>query len=99
MWWRRAPVQHKERRIAVGNGQPWLRMHACTLFHSYLRLHARIETVPRFGETAVSPTAHAEARVVFDGPAPMQTSNCLCLENGLAHDIVVEALVDRTRFP
>ena len=99
MWWQRAKQQPVAPRVAVGNEQPWMRMLACTVFHSYLRLHARIETIPRFGEAAVSPTAQATACVLFDGTAPMQKSKCQVLEDGLAHDIIVEALVDRTAFP
>jgi SAM-dependent methyltransferase len=85
--------------VAEGDGRPWMQMVACTLFHSYFRVHARIETIPRFGEAAVSPTAEADVRVLFDGTAPMQQAKCRRLDDGLAHEIFVEALVDPATFP
>ena len=97
LWWQRK--LRDPRTLATGNGQPWLQMVACTLFHSYLRLHARIETIPRFGENAVSPSAEATAEVLFDGVAPMQQSKNRRLDDGFAHEIVVEALVDPAGFP
>jgi SAM-dependent methyltransferase len=96
-WWQR---KARDTRIVVtGNGEPWLTMVACTLFHSYLRLHARVETIPRFGEGAVSASADAAVIIHFDGNAPSQQSKCTRLDDGRAHEIELEALVDPAGFP
>jgi hypothetical protein len=76
-----------------------MRVFACTLFYSYFRLHATIETIPVFGADAVTAFAQASARLVIDGVAPLQQASCRALAGGVEHEIIIEALVDPARFP
>jgi hypothetical protein len=85
--------------IELGDGLIHMRVTACTLFYSYFRLHATIETIPVFGADAVSASARASARLLIDGVAPMQQAECRRLADGLEHEIRIEALIDPAKFP
>jgi hypothetical protein len=76
-----------------------MRVHTCTLFYSYFRLHATIETSAVFGADAVPVEGPATAHVVFDDAEPVQKGECRRHADGVLHDVLIEALVDPARFP
>jgi len=84
MWWGKVA----RRAVAPANAKPKVTVFTCTLFYSYFRLHARIETA--------SPPS---IRLLIDGAAPMQQAECRRLEDGIAHEIFIDALIDPDRFP
>ncbi len=84
MWWGRVA----RRAVAAVNAEPRMTVFTCALFYSYFRLHARIEV-------ATAPTV----RLLIDGAAPMQQAECRQLEDGLAHEVFIDALIDPDRFP
>jgi hypothetical protein len=82
-----------------GNRKSGMRIHTCTLFYSYFRLHATIETRAVLGIGAIALQEPVVARVFFDGQEPMQKTECRRQSGGLLHEIFVEALVDPAHFP
>src|SRR5271165_3557531 len=77
-------------RVARRAVAPKIAVFTCTLFYSSFRLHARIDT-----PAPAKPTV----RLLIDGAAPMQQAECRRLEDGLAHEIIIDALIDPDRFP
>jgi hypothetical protein len=97
MLWRSVTRRYPAlRRFGGGRAgaKPRMTVYTCTLFYSYFRLHARIETGPP-SATAAPPSV----RLLMDGTAPMQQTDCRRLDDGLAHEIFVNALIDPARFP
>ena len=76
------------------------RVHTCTVFYSYFRLHATIDVGALFGVTAIRPGHALEARFVLDGAEPLQKCQCVRQAGGLGHEVWLEALLaDPARFP
>jgi hypothetical protein len=76
-----------------------MRFHTCTLFYSYFRLHATIDTIPVFGAVGIPIESPLAARLIFDGAEPMQKTHSHRQADGTSHEVFVEALVDPARVP
>jgi SAM-dependent methyltransferase len=70
--------------------RPRIKVFTCTLFYSYFRLHAQLDTAPG---------VEASARLFMGEIAPMQQTVCRLSSDGRGCELVVDALVDPGRFP
>lgn len=77
---------------AAGPCVAGIELHACTLFHSYLRLRGVVTLAPGARERDLAVT------VTQDGRAPPQSWNVVDSHGGGSLEFAAEALVDRT-FP
>src|ERR1019366_3799500 len=107
MWWQRVkqhyaalrPIREVPVAVMGRDGKFPIRVFTCTLFYSYFRLHATIETVPVFGASAVTSSARPAVRLLIGGTAPKQQTECRRLADGQDHEFFIDALVDPARFP
>ncbi len=73
---------------------PVMRVHAATVFYSFFRLHMTLAPA----SVGLRPDAAGTARLLFGADQPPQSA--LCRPDGAGGwEIVLEALVDRSRFP
>ena len=106
-WLRRAarrheaphPVGHEPRPSRTESGNQPVRVHACAVFYSFLRLHATFETVVMFGEAGVTLPGQPTATVLLNEKEPPQQSRISRSADGRHFELVIEAMVDREGFP